>query len=92
MLRLRHGRIKEMRVLRLWSDRYRLSSIDIFVYEPFDFALEYARAQRLELRKGLPVPIVSLEALITMKREAGRAQDLADIDALLETADYGRHG
>jgi hypothetical protein len=31
------------------------------------------------LRKGLSVPIVSLEALLTMKREAGRPQDLADI-------------
>ena len=81
---------KEMRVLRLWSDKYRLSPVDIFTDEPFDFAVEYARAQRLELREGLSVPIVSLEALLTMKREAGRPQDLADIDALLEVADLGR--
>lgn len=81
---------KEMRVLKLWSDKYRLSPVDIFIYEPFDFAAEYARAQRLELREGLSVPIVSLEALLTMKREAGRPQDLADIDALLELADHGR--
>ena len=81
---------KEMRVLKLWSDKYRLSPVDIFIYEPFDFAAEYARAQRLELREGLSVPIVSLEALLTMKREAGRPQDLADIDALLEVADHGR--
>ena len=51
---------------------------------------KYSRAQRLELREGLSVPIVSLEALLTMKREAGRPQDLADIDALLELADHGR--
>ena len=81
---------KEMRVLKLWSDKYRLSPVDIFIYEPFDFAVEYARAERLELREGLSVPIVSLEALLTMKREAGRPQDLADIDALLEVADHGR--
>lgn len=81
---------KEMRVLKLWSDKYRLSPVDIFIYEPFDFAAEYARAQHLELREGLSVPIVSLEALLTMKREAGRPQDLADIDALLEVADHGR--
>jgi hypothetical protein len=81
---------KEMRVLKLWSDKYRLSPVDIFIYEPFDFAAEYARAERLELREGLSVPIVSLEALLTMKREAGRPQDLADIDALLEVADHGR--
>ena len=58
--------------------------------KPFDFIVEYARAQRLELREGLIVPIVSLEALLTMKREAGRPQDLADIDALLEIAEHGR--
>jgi len=81
---------KEMRVLKLWSDKYRLSPVDIFIYEPFDFAVEYARAQRFELREGLSVPIVSLEALLTMKKEAGRPQDLADIDALLELADHGR--
>ncbi len=81
---------KEMRVLKLWSGKYRLSPVDIFIYEPFDFTVEYARAQRLELREGLGVPIVSLEALLTMKREAGRPQDLADIDALLELADHGR--
>jgi len=81
---------REMRVLKLWSDKYRLSPVDIFIYEPFDFVAEYARAERLELREGLSVPIVSLEALLTMKREAGRPQDLADIDALLEVADHGR--
>ena len=67
-----------------------ISNVDIFIYEPFDFAVEYSRAQRLELREGLSVPIVSLEASLTMKREAGRPQDLADIDALLELADHGR--
>jgi hypothetical protein len=81
---------KEMRVLKLWSDKYRLTPVDLFIYEPFDFTVEYARAQHLELREGLSVPIVSLEALLTMKREAGRPQDLADIDALLELADHGR--
>jgi hypothetical protein len=52
--------------------------------------VEYARAWRLNLREGLSVPIVSLDTLLTMKREAGRPQDLADIDALLEVADHGR--
>jgi hypothetical protein len=81
---------KEMRVLKLWSDKYRLGPVDIFIYEPFDFVVEYARAQRLELREGLTVPIVSLETLLRMKREAGWPQDLADIDALLEINDRGR--
>ena len=81
---------KEMRVLKLWSDKYRLTPVDIFIYEPFDFAGEYARALRLYLREGLSVPIVSLEALLTMKREAGRPQDLADIATLLELTGHGK--
>ena len=48
-----------MRVLKLWREKYRLTPVDIFIYEPFDFAVEYTRAQRLELHKGLRVPIVS---------------------------------
>jgi hypothetical protein len=81
---------KDMRVLKLWSDKYRLTPVYLFIYEPFDFDVEYGRARRLDLREGWSVPIVSLDTLLRMKREAGRPQDLADIDALLEVADHGR--
>jgi hypothetical protein len=81
---------KDMRVLKLWSDKYRLTPVDVFIDEPFDFHVEYARAWRLDLREGLSVPIVSLDTLLTMKREAARPQDLADMDALLQVADHGR--
>lgn len=49
-----------------------------------------ARALRLDLREGLSVPIMGLEALLTMKRGAGRPQDLADMEALQELADHER--
>jgi hypothetical protein len=81
---------KDMRVLKLWSDTYRLTPVDIFIYEPFDFDMENARALHLDLGEGLRVPIVSLEALLEMKREAGRPQDLADMDALREVASRGQ--
>jgi hypothetical protein len=73
---------KNMIVLKLWSDAHRRTPIDIFVYEPFDFAKEYARAIHLEINPGVTAPIVALEALLQMKREAGRPQDLIDIEEL----------
>lgn len=73
---------KGMLVLKLWSDDHRRTPIDVFVYEPFDFEREFARALLAELAPGLFARIVSREALILMKQEAGRPQDLADIEEL----------
>ena len=71
-----------MIVLKLWSDAHQRTPIDIFVYEPFEFAQEYARAPRREISPGLEAPVVTLETLLEMKRVAGRPQDLADIAEL----------
>jgi hypothetical protein len=71
-----------MRVLKLWNDMFRLTPLDVFVHEPFNFNAEYAAALRSDLGDGLTIPIVRLEALLAMKREAGRPQDIADIAAL----------
>jgi hypothetical protein len=93
MFRQRASRLRPWLVKRYQNPGgfqcYKFQYLDLLV-KPFDFTVEYARAQHLELREGLSVPIVGLEALLTMKREAARPQDLADIDALLEVADHGR--
>ncbi len=73
---------KGMIVLKLWSDVHRRTPIDIFVYEPFPFAREFARALRLELSPGVSAPVVTLDTLLEMKRVAGRPQDLIDIAEL----------
>jgi hypothetical protein len=73
---------KNMIVLKLWSDEHRRTPVDIFVYEPFDFAAEFSRAGRLEICPGLLAPVVTLETLLKMKRAAGRPQDLTDIEEL----------
>ena len=77
-------REKLMLVLKLWSDIHRRTPLDVFVYEPFDFEHEYANAERFEVAPGVAAPFVTLEALLAMKREAGRPQDLIDIAALEE--------
>ena len=73
---------KGMITLKLWSDEHRRTPIDIFVYEPFDFNKELAAAMPVEVCPGLRARVVSLETLLKMKRDAGRAQDLIDIEEL----------
>ena len=75
-------RSKGMITLKLWSDQHQRTPVDIFVYEPFDFAKEYATATTLEVSPGVAAPLVSLETLLKMKHDAGRAQDLIDIEEL----------
>lgn len=70
---------KNMRVLNLYSDSHRETTIDVFVQEPFDFDPEYARALEAELIPGLPMKFVCIDTLIAMKRAAGRPRDLDDI-------------
>ena len=78
---------KGMIVLKLWSDEHRRTPIDVFVYEPFDFDQEYAAAVWVEISPGLRAPIVSLSALLQMKRDAGRPRDLEDINELTRGRD-----
>lgn len=73
---------KAMLVLKLWSDDHLRTPVDVFVYEPFPFAAEYARAPRLEVAPGVEAPVVTLEQLLVMKRDADRPQDRIDIEEL----------
>jgi len=73
---------KNMLVLRLWSDVHRRTPIDVFVYEPFDFQEEFARAKWEPVAGGARAPVVSYETLMAMKKQAGRDKDLLDIQAL----------
>lgn len=80
--RERWRREKQMIVLKLWSDEHRRTPVDIFVYEPFDFRAELARAVVQEVCPGLAAPVVTLETLLEMKRAAARPHDLVDIEEL----------
>ncbi|MEW5707615.1 nucleotidyl transferase AbiEii/AbiGii toxin family protein [Pelomicrobium sp. G1] len=73
---------KGMQVLNFFSDRHRETSVDVFVYEPFDFEQEYERALAGEIAPGLPARFVSIPTLIRMKEAAGRPRDLDDIQHL----------
>jgi len=70
---------RNMQVLSLQSNQFPETTIDIFVAEPFDFDQEYESALKSELSAATIINIVSIPALIEMKKKAGRAQDLDDI-------------
>lgn len=73
---------KGMTVLNFHSDGHRETPVDVFVSEPFDFDEEYREALVEEVAPDVPVRVLRLAALVKLKREAGRAQDLADIEEL----------
>jgi hypothetical protein len=75
-------REKQMIVLKLWSDEHRRTPVDVFVYEPFDFAAEIRRASVQQVCPGVSAPVVSLETLLEMKRAAARPHDFIDIEEL----------
>jgi len=73
---------KGMTVLNFHSDEHAGTPVGVFVAEPFDFAAEYDGAVVEEIAPGVPLRIVRPATLLRLKREAGRAQDLADIAEL----------
>jgi predicted nucleotidyltransferase len=81
-------REKNMIVLQFWSDLHRRTPVDVFVYEPFDFAQEYALARIENLVGDQTVRIVRLETLLAMKAAAGRDRDLLDIKTLRKLDPY----
>ena len=68
----------ETKNMKVQSDQYRETTIDVFVSEPFDFNTEYSRAAKFELVPGLTMPFVCLDTLIAMKEAVGRPGDLDD--------------
>lgn len=73
---------KNMKVLNFYSDQHRDTTVDVFVYEPFEFETEYSSALQGELLPDLKTRFVSIPALIRMKEVANRARDLDDIEHL----------
>ena len=81
-LREQWRREKNMIVLQLWSDAHRRTPVDVFVYEPFDFAKEMKQALRVPVFGNELAAVVSYATLLKLKKSAGRQQDLADIEKL----------
>ncbi|MBC7979669.1 MAG: hypothetical protein H7Y36_03795 [Armatimonadetes bacterium] len=79
---------KSMLVLKLWSDSHRRTPINVFIREPFDFDAEWEKVIYTAMGDVAKIPILSYNALIRMKEEAGREKDLLDISALRKLDPY----
>ena len=79
-------REKNLQVFSMLNESFEGLVLDVFAEEPFDFDKEYLSAHRAKL-PGLKgdLPFVSKEALLLMKRQAGRAIDQDDIKHLSES-------
>jgi len=60
-----------------------LREVDLLATSPVPYDTLFAGSEVMSV-DGVPVRVASVEHLITMKRSSGRAQDLADIEALLQ--------
>jgi hypothetical protein len=76
---------KGLTVFSLWSPAAPGTEVDLFVEEPFDFALAYARADFVVLG-GASVPVLSIPDLVALKRRVARPKDISDAEALEEIA------
>jgi hypothetical protein len=73
-------RDKHMVVFSLRNDRMHIA-VDLFARYPLDFGELWERSVVLPLR-DTSVRVAALDDLIRIKREAGRPQDLLDVDRL----------
>ncbi len=72
---------KGMRALNFYSESLPVGEIDLVVDSPISYADLKKRAVKIEL-EGVTIPTISIHDLIELKRNAGREQDLADIESL----------
>lgn len=72
---------KNLIALSLISDTPATPTLDIVIHHPLDFQKAFARLVRRDI-SGTPVMLASIEDMITLKKTAGRAQDLSDITHL----------
>lgn len=81
---------KGMKVFTFYHPERQINQIDIFVREPLKFDDIEKELVWIKAR-DVVIPVVSLTHLKMLKRIAGRAQDMADIEAIeeLEREDEG---
>jgi hypothetical protein len=73
-------RDKGMMVFQMYSNQTRMS-IDIFVQYPVDFEELWSHGTKIDLPET-SLRIASIDHLVLMKRQAGRPQDLLDVEKL----------
>jgi hypothetical protein len=77
---------KHLKAFNLVHPAWGISEIDVVISSPVDYPRAVKRMNRLDLQ-GVPVPSISIEDLIRMKRTADRKQDKDNILYLKKVQD-----
>ena len=72
---------KGMKVFSFYHPTDSMLTVDVFIHHPIPFSDLSARAERVVIA-DVPVYICSIDDLIALKQQAGRPQDLIDIEKL----------
>lgn len=72
---------KNLIALSLISNTPATPTVDILIHHPLDFKEAFSRVVQRDI-SGTPVLLASLGDMIALKKAAGRAQDLSDIEHL----------
>ncbi len=78
---------KGMQVFSMYHPDVSGMSVDLFVHHPVPYKDLYERSVIMDL-DGVKVRVCSIDDLISMKQQAGRHKDLADIEQLTKIKDY----
>jgi hypothetical protein len=74
-------REKNMRVFSFQHPDRPYEIVDIFVNEPMPFGELWAKKELVPFGR-IALPVIGIDHLLQLKRDAGRLQDLSDIEAL----------
>lgn len=80
-VRARWQREHQMQVFSFWDTANAMPTVDVMLETPIAFEALWHDAAVMNLH-GVAVHVASISHLIQMKQQAGRPQDLADIEAL----------
>ena len=72
---------KNLIALSLISNTPASPTVDIIIHHPLDFKQAFAKKVERDIA-GIPVVLACIEDMITLKKAAGRKQDLSDITHL----------
>ena len=72
---------KGMKALNFFSDTLPIGEIDIVIDSPIPYVALKKRAVKIQIQE-LIIPVVSIHDLIELKIQAGRKQDLSDVEYL----------
>lgn len=81
--RMRWADEKHMVVFSFYHPEKPLNLVDVFITEPIPFSLIEKELVWFEAG-NVKIPVVSIAHLIQLKQEAGRPQDISDIEILKE--------